>query len=105
MACFRLGTRVDRLFMRREKTMKSLNKHLVWTLALALGGSIGAVHAAAQDRDWDHDRQAQNRDQNWSNDRAYQEGMRDGQRDRASNRAQQYRGRYSNDSGYQAGYN
>ena len=88
----------------REKRMKPLNKHLVWTLALVLGGSIGAVKATAQDRDW-RDRYGQNGYQDWSNNRAYQEGMRDGQRDRYANRAQQYRGRYSSDPAYQAGYN
>src|SRR5437868_3069732 len=84
--------------------MKSLNKHLVWTLAAVLGGSVGAVSATAQDRDW-RDRNNQNGYQDWSNNRAYQDGMRDGQRDRAQNRSQQYRGRYSNDPAYQAGYN
>jgi len=88
----------------REKTMKSLKKHIVWTLALALGGSIGVVNATAQDRDG-HDRYGQNGNQDWSNNRAYQEGMRDGQRDRSDNRSQQYRGRYSNDPAYQTGYN
>src|SRR5690349_10238297 len=84
--------------------MKSLNKRLVWTLALVMGGSIGAVNATAQDRDW-RDRNGQNGYQDWSNNRAYQDGMQDGQRDRERNRAQQYRGRYSNDPAYQAGYN
>ncbi|PYX98971.1 MAG: hypothetical protein DMG64_20400 [Acidobacteria bacterium] len=86
--------------------MKLFNKHLAWTLAVALGGSVGAVSAAAQDRDWrDHDRYGQDGYQDSSNNRAYQDGMRDGQRDRASNRGQRYRGRYSNDPSYQAGYN
>jgi len=88
----------------REKPMKLLNKHLVWALTLALGSTVGAVSATAQDRDW-HDRNGQNGNQDWSNNRAYQEGMRDGQRDRDSNRSQQYHGLYSNDSAYQAGYN
>src|SRR5690349_7691790 len=84
--------------------MKSLNKHLVWTLTLALGSAVVPVTATAQDRDW-HDRNGQNTNQDWSNNRAYQDGMRDGQQDRARNRAQQYRGRFSNDPAYQAGYN
>src|SRR5262249_54770982 len=84
--------------------MKSLNKHLVWTLALALGGTVGAVNATAQDRDW-RDRYDQNGYQDWDNNRAYQEGMRDGQRDRLDNQSQQYRGRYRNDPAYQEGYN
>ena len=86
----------------RKKPMKLLNKHLVWTLTLALGSAVVPLTANAQDRDW-HDRDRYgNQDMN---NRAYQEGMRDGQRDRASNRGQQYRGRYSNDPAYQAGYN
>src|SRR5436305_14298189 len=84
--------------------MRSLNKHLVWTLAAVLGGSVGAESATAQDRDW-RDRNNQNRYQDWSNNRAYQDGMRDGQRDRAQNRSQQDRGRHSNDPAYHPGHN
>lgn len=83
--------------------MKSLNKHLVWTLTLALGSAVVPLTATAQDRDW-RDRYGQDRYQD-SNNAAYQDGMRDGQQDRARNHAQQYRGRYSNDPAYQAGYN
>ena len=87
--------------------MKALQKHLLWTLALAVGSStVGVMQATAQDRD--HDRsQNQYPAYNQSTSPAYQQGMRHGQEDRAKNRDRRYRGQFNNDgdrSAYQAGY-
>jgi hypothetical protein len=90
--------------------MKAFQKHLLWTLTLALGGStVGVMQATAQDRDRDRDRDQNQYPayNNQSNNQAYQQGMRHGQEDRAANRDRRYRGRFNNDrdrTAYQAGY-
>src|SRR5689334_20603636 len=95
-------------FLKGRTSMKALQKHLLWTLALAVGSStVGVMQATAQDRDHDRDHnQYQTYNNQWNN-RAYQEGVRQGQDDRAHNRGQHYRGRYDNDrdrAAYEAGY-
>jgi hypothetical protein len=94
--------------------MKALQKHLLWTLALAVGSStVGVMQASAQDRDrdWNRDRDRnQNQSSIYNNQAtnpAYQQGMRHGQEDRAGNRERRYRGSFDNDrdrAAYQAGY-
>lgn len=90
--------------------MKTLQNHLLWTLALAVGTStIAVMQATAQDRGHDQEpAQNQNRPRyDRSNSPAYQQGMQHGQQDRASNRDRSYRGQYDNDNDrrdYQAGY-
>ena len=88
--------------------MKALQKHLLWTLALAVGSStVGVMQVTAQDRDHDRDQNQYRTYNDQTNNAAYQQGMRHGQDDRVHNREQRYRGRYNNDrdrAAYQAGY-
>ena len=88
--------------------MKTLQKQLLWTLALAVSSTtIGAIRAIAQDGGRSQDRHQSGSYDDRSASPAYQQGMQQGQQDRNENRDRQYRGQYQNPNDradYQAGY-
>ena len=94
--------------------MKSNRKQLLWTLALALGATVGVVSSSAQDsgsgeqhRQDQANRQAAENQNDQAKRPSYQQGAQHAQDDIANNRNRNYRGQYDNDqdrTAYQAGY-
>lgn len=88
--------------------MKTLQKQLLWTLALAVGSTtVGVMQVSAQDGGRGQDQGSHRSYSERSGSPAYQQGMQQGQQDRNENRDRQYRGQYQNPNDradYQAGY-